>query len=257
MSKEAVVDVRYITIEAPKGLFYPPHYNIHFQLRGECHPSLTLFLSLPMFESSVFLSVLAGVAWILIVKATKVHLASRQLTTIPTVPESAGIITSWYGAFRAITDAHNMVSEGYRKYHGRVFKIPTIIGWKIIISGPKLIEELRLAKDDQLSFQAAVAEMLQIIYTLGPEITQDPYHVETIRGPLTRNLVTCFLDTREEMVMAFASQIPPRKGAHILIRTSVHLVVHRMDQVSSLSGIILVPRDKHPGEERTVKIILP
>ncbi|KAJ7574537.1 cytochrome P450 [Mycena floridula] len=188
-----------------------------------------------MFETPVFSYFLAGVLWLVVVKATKAHLASRQLTTIPTIPESAGIITSWFGAFRAITGAHKMVEEGYRKYHGRVFKIPTIIGWKIVISGPKLIEELRLAKDDQLSFQEAVAELLQVPYTLGNEITTDPYHVETIRGPLTRNIAACFPDTREEMVMAFESQIPPSKewtkypalttSMQIISRTSNRLFV--------------------------------
>ncbi|KAJ7574536.1 cytochrome P450 [Mycena floridula] len=165
-----------------------------------------------MFSSPVLSYVLAAVLWVITVKIAKAHLASRELAAIPSIPESSRFVSSWLGAFRSLKDGHKMVEEGYRKYHGRVFRIPTFTGWKIVIGSPKLIQELRLAKDDHLSFHKAAEEGLSTEYTLGLEITSDPYHAETVRGPLTRNIAACFPDTRDEMMTAFASQIPPSKG---------------------------------------------
>ncbi|KAJ7586985.1 hypothetical protein C8J56DRAFT_786857, partial [Mycena floridula] len=78
---------------------------------------------------------------------------------IPSVPEFSGTISSWIGVFRAITETQSMLQEGYREYYGKVFKIPTLTGWEFFISSPKLIEELRLAKDDELSFEAAIEDV--------------------------------------------------------------------------------------------------
>ncbi|KAJ7574535.1 cytochrome P450 [Mycena floridula] len=188
-----------------------------------------------MLSSPALSYLLAGVLWLITVKVVKAHLASRQLAAIPSVPESSGIISSWFAAFRALKDGHKMVEEGYRKYYGRVFRIPTLTGWKIVVGTPKLIEEYRLAKDDYLSFHKAAEESLQTKYTMGLEITADPYHAETVRGPLTRNIAACFPDIRDEMVTAFASQIPPSKDwtkytalattMQIICRTSNRLFV--------------------------------
>ncbi|KAJ7438633.1 cytochrome P450 [Mycena galericulata] len=45
--------------------------------------------------------------------------------------------------------------------------------------------------------------MFQSDYTVGPEITANPYHTVVIRGSLTRNLVRCFPQVRDEIVHAF------------------------------------------------------
>lgn len=45
------------------------------------------------------------------------------------------------------------------KYRDGIFKIPYLNSWHIVVSGPKLIDELRQAKDDELSFAEAVAEV--------------------------------------------------------------------------------------------------
>ncbi|KAJ7575400.1 cytochrome P450 [Mycena floridula] len=163
---------------------------------------------MPMISSPVLSYLLAGVIWLVVVKVTMAQLASRRLAAIPSMLESSGIIASWFGAFRALSEAHIMAEEGYRKYHGRPFKILTLTSWKIVIGSQQLIDELRSAKDDQLSFQEAVMEELQTEYTLGPEIFTDPYHVETVRSSLTRNIAASFSDTRDEMAAAFASLIP-------------------------------------------------
>jgi len=39
------------------------------------------------------------------------------------------------------------------------FKVPNLNRWLVIVSGPKLVEELRKAPQDQLSFTEAVNEV--------------------------------------------------------------------------------------------------
>lgn len=57
--------------------------------------------------------------------------------------------------------------ENFVKYKGSVFKIPLPFHWHVIVSGPKLIEELRKAEEDELSFGEAVAAVSELI-TISP-----------------------------------------------------------------------------------------
>ena len=49
------------------------------------------------------------------------------------------------------------------KYKGRAFKIPELFRWHVIVTGPKLIEDLRKAQDDVLSFDEAVIEVRLLV----------------------------------------------------------------------------------------------
>ena len=48
------------------------------------------------------------------------------------------------------------------QYKGSAFKVATFSRWTIIVSGPKLVEELRKAADDELSFVEAANEVRSI-----------------------------------------------------------------------------------------------
>ena len=80
-----------------------------------------------------------------------------------------------------------MIQEGYNKvrilldtgaqpadvrdvpqYKGGSFKVPELFRWTVIVSGPKMIEELRKAGDDELSFDEAVAEVRVLMPLLYP-----------------------------------------------------------------------------------------
>ncbi|THH31099.1 hypothetical protein EUX98_g3096 [Antrodiella citrinella] len=104
-----------------------------------------------------------------------------------------------------------MLQEGYDKYKGGAFKVPQLFRWEVIVTGPKLIEELRKAGDDELSFDEAVADSLQVDYTLGPAIHHNGYHIPIIRTTLTRNLGALFPDVQDELSAAFNDIIPPSK----------------------------------------------
>ncbi|KAG5651711.1 hypothetical protein H0H81_007716 [Sphagnurus paluster] len=102
-----------------------------------------------------------------------------------------------------------MIQEGYDKYRGGAFRIPGISKWTVVISGHKMVEELKKAPDEHVSFLEAAAESIQMVHTLGPEVYHDSYHIPVIRSTLTRHLVECFPDMQDELVTAFAEHLPP------------------------------------------------
>ncbi|KAH8828951.1 cytochrome P450 [Flagelloscypha sp. PMI_526] len=127
----------------------------------------------------------------------------HTLKNIPTVGPS-GFFTTYSGIFDFFKNANSIFEEGYRK----VFKIYTVTGWRLYASGRARLADAKKAADDELSFIDAANEGLQAEFTLGPEIAWDPYHVATVRGPLTRNLTTIYPEMREETVASATDHIP-------------------------------------------------
>lgn len=107
---------------------------------------------------------------------------------IPTLPDhyhsqiavpivgASGRLTSYYGAYKFFLNARSMLEEGYAKvsvpayarevscsslykYKGETFKVPRISTWEVVVSKPELIDEVRKAPDNVLSFHAAVDEV--------------------------------------------------------------------------------------------------
>lgn len=152
----------------------------------------------------------------LVIGATALYAVTRvfqawkerfKLRHVPSVGPSAPLL-SYYGALQFFKRAPDVLHNGYQKYRGHVFKIPLMTGWVVAVSGRDRVEELRKASDDVVSFQEAVNEMVQIKYTLGEELATDPYHVDTVRAPLTRNIATRFDEVQDEIEVAFAEHIP-------------------------------------------------
>jgi hypothetical protein len=44
---------------------------------------------------------------------------------------------------------------------------------------------------------------MQLRYTTGPEVVDNPYHVAVVRSQLTRNLQVLYADIRDEIVTSF------------------------------------------------------
>lgn len=134
-----------------------------------------------------------------------------QKSSLPHIPAIGPTtpILSLYGAIQFLTKGHEMITEGYKKYKGKPYKVAQLFRWHVIVSGPKLIDELRKAPDDVLSFDEATADSLSVEFTLGPSVLHNPYHIPIIRSTLTRNLGAVFPDVREELADAFNHEIPP------------------------------------------------
>ncbi|PBK90609.1 cytochrome P450 [Armillaria gallica] len=130
-----------------------------------------------------------------------------KLKYIPTVG-SSGIITSWIDAFKFVFYAKEIIQEGYVKHYGSTFRVPLIDKWIIVVSGAEKIEDIRKSSREQLSVMDAVNDLLQMDHTMGRCIAADPYHIDVIRGVLTRNIVTYFADVHDEIKAAFRENIP-------------------------------------------------
>ncbi|KAK7021886.1 hypothetical protein VNI00_017175 [Paramarasmius palmivorus] len=97
------------------------------------------------------------------------------------------------------------------KYHGSAFKVPLLDHWLVVVCGPKMIEDVRKASDEQLSSAEAFAEMLQTDITMGKTLRADPYQIGVILNALTKNISARFADVHDEIRAAFNDEIPPGK----------------------------------------------
>ncbi|KZT20329.1 cytochrome P450 [Neolentinus lepideus HHB14362 ss-1] len=131
----------------------------------------------------------------------------RSLDAIPAVGSTSPILY-YIEAFRFLTRSDSVLQEGYNKYKGGLFRIPRFDGWRVYVTTPELVEEIRKAPDDVLSFAEATNNEIQITYTLGKNVHENGYHVPIIRSQLTRNLAVLFPTIRDEIVAAFNDIIP-------------------------------------------------
>ncbi|THU77013.1 hypothetical protein K435DRAFT_703392 [Dendrothele bispora CBS 962.96] len=81
-----------------------------------------------------------------------------QLEGIPTVG-SSGFWGSFWGGYHFVKHAREVVKEGYDKYHGRAFKVRMPYRWVIIATGPDLVNDIKRAPDDMMSFDEAVNDV--------------------------------------------------------------------------------------------------
>ncbi|KAF5349930.1 hypothetical protein D9756_009063 [Leucocoprinus leucothites] len=140
--------------------------------------SLTEYLSGNIYSTALGLA-LFGYA------VATVRRLNDPLEKIPTVGPS-GIITSRLGIFRALKDGGQLIQEGYEKYP--IFRIRTLFSWVVIVSGPKHLEDMKKASDEQISFLAALNEMTQFDYTISPRLKGDDCHIKVVRSVMTKNI---------------------------------------------------------------------
>ncbi|KAH9929231.1 cytochrome P450 [Fomitopsis serialis] len=160
-------------------------------------------------DGSLVASLLAGLVG-LYVLADYVWPSKHSLAHIPTVGGPSFPILSSLGAFRYLFHAPEVLEEGYVKHKDGFFKHAEIgrMRWNVVVCSPEHIDELRKAADDQLSFQEATNESLQVDYTLGPSVHLNPYHIPIVRSNLTRALGGLFPALRDEIDHSFKTAIP-------------------------------------------------
>ncbi|KAK7688640.1 hypothetical protein QCA50_008178 [Cerrena zonata] len=130
-----------------------------------------------------------------------------NLHDIPTVGPTLPLF-SYLGTYRFIRDNKAMIQEGYQKFKGGVFKVAMLNHWLVVISGSKLIDEVRKLPEDQASLSHALDEFLQLHHSFGNGVLSEPLHIEVVRDQLTRHISTFFDDFRDEITMSFNDLIP-------------------------------------------------
>lgn len=142
----------------------------------------------------------------------KWFLKRHPLDHIPTIGYSSHLF-SFFSAIRWIWAGKEIVLEGYAKYPDRAFKVPLLESWLVIVNGPKLVDDMRRASEEYISFTRSISGFFQFDYTFGPQVSRDPYHIHILRSQLARNVEPCFEDIKEEMVLAFDKAVPlPSQG---------------------------------------------
>jgi cytochrome P450 len=131
------------------------------------------------------------------------------LDAIPTIGYSDPIL-SYFSALHFLLNGLPMLDSGYKKTRSRqgLFKIATFRGWMVFASDPEVIEDIRKAPEDILSFGVPVREFLQIKYTMDPLDLDSSYHVDIIRTKLSRNIGDTFKEVRDELVRFLDASIP-------------------------------------------------
>ncbi|KAJ6469684.1 cytochrome P450 [Mycena vulgaris] len=125
-----------------------------------------------------------------------------KLDAIPVVG-SSGFFSSYREALKFLSHARELIQQGYDQHPDGIFRVARLFHWDYIVCGPKLVNEVGGAPEHILSFYGGVEERIQTKLTMGRAIAENPYHQNTIRTSLTRNLHRCFPDVRDEIVCAF------------------------------------------------------
>lgn len=108
-----------------------------------------------------------------------------------------------------------------------MFKVPELERWHVIVTSPKLVEEVRKAPEDVLSLsyfldevseassalrrawkrRCQIKQFLAIPWTVGSQIIEEPYHLPIIAIQLTRHLDALFDGVRDEILRSFDDMI--------------------------------------------------
>ncbi|KAF8446215.1 cytochrome P450 [Boletus edulis BED1] len=158
-------------------------------------------LHLQGLPARTFSGVTYGVVGLVAAITIVANLSQRpNLYAIPAVG-SSNWLGSWWGSFKYLMNARNVIQEGYEKYKSAPFKVAEPNRWTVILSSREHVEEL--AKSNELSFVEAINDQIQIEYSLGHGVHHNPYHASVIRLNLTRNLEVLYPHIRDEIVTSF------------------------------------------------------
>ncbi|TFK38941.1 cytochrome P450 [Crucibulum laeve] len=115
------------------------------------------------------------------------------------------------GALRYITNAQRMLSEGYYKYPNALFKVSAIGRWEFIANGPQLVEDIRRAGDDELSFHLAASDNMQYQYTTKSGVHENPYHLKIVRTTLSSCLGPLCGEIHDEITDSLGLLLPAKE----------------------------------------------
>ncbi|PIL34366.1 cytochrome P450 [Ganoderma sinense ZZ0214-1] len=137
---------------------------------------------------------------------------TNPLTSIPTVGGFSTPLLSYVGAVSFIRRGRETLYEGYKKHYGSAFKIPLLDRWMVIVSGPKLVEDIRRRPEDELSFTATVETLLQYRYTVSQKMHDDPYHVTIVKEKLQNRMLPAIMPDLVDEVGPTVQKYFPTKG---------------------------------------------
>lgn len=135
---------------------------------------------------------------------------ARPSGEVPTVGAGTSLLSTQVAAFRSLGRFEAWVREGYHKHTPGIFRVRLLRRWRYVVSGRALVDELRRAPEDVLSFAEATAHILQADYTLGDWREGLAIDAALIPAKLTRTLEQTTPSTVDEIRAAFEDEISSR-----------------------------------------------
>ncbi|KAI9060477.1 cytochrome P450 [Trametes sanguinea] len=135
----------------------------------------------------------------------------NPLHAIPTVGGPSLPLLSYIGAYRFMVRGQSLLDEGYAKYRGSAFKVAMFDQWLVILSGTHLVEEVRKSPEEVFSSMEGVLYLTQFKHYIHPNIIKDPFHVDSVRDKLTRQLALMLPNILDEVIETCEEHIPVKE----------------------------------------------
>ncbi|EJD07678.1 cytochrome P450 [Fomitiporia mediterranea MF3/22] len=155
--------------------------------------------------------VVAGIC-VLLVSITQFLKSKKPAVDVPLECASGGIISPYQGAQEFLKSGRSILLDAYKKYGRGTFQIPETSWYTVVIQRPDIIEQVRRAPDDKMSFEEANAEEFPKTFALhlvfGGPPGNVPVVTHVVQNRLTRALATVFDDVLDEISVAFRDNVP-------------------------------------------------
>ncbi|TEB33836.1 cytochrome P450 [Coprinellus micaceus] len=202
---------------------------------------------------------LTGAIAVVIYKLVSFYTVRSKISHIPTIG-SDQFFLSYISAWKQLFDDGTLIKEGYYKYPGAAFKIPSLTtssGWMVVVNGQKMVDELRKAPSDVLSFNAATDDSMQMPYVLGSHAYDDHFQIPVVRSPLTRAFPGRFSDIADEIVQSCATYLPTGSDFKALVAhpTLVHIVCRTTNRLFVGLPLCREPEYRKIQEDWTIQIV--
>ncbi|KAF9001314.1 cytochrome P450 [Cyathus striatus] len=196
----------------------------------------------PIIPASSLVYGVTGVVLLLLGQILRNGYYKENYEYIPTVGPS-GRLTSFIGGLRFVLKAKDILREGYYRYPDAIFKVPTIQKWEVVVNGPQLIDDIRRAGDDELSFHHASSDLwlrrgknTQLDYTTKSGLRENPYHLKIVQTTLTTHFGPYCAAIHDEIV-ASMNDLVPTKGTEW---TSIPALTTMTDLIARTGNRIFV-----------------
>ncbi|KAF7343001.1 hypothetical protein MVEN_01730200 [Mycena venus] len=159
-------------------------------------------------------------------------LVKRNRQILPRVGRAGPIGYAWT-VLRSVLDSDGLVEEGWSKFGGKPFILPSMSGEWIVL-GPDNVELLR--RSDDSVFNAPIrAKQPNVMFG---DITTNPYHLETIiRSDLTKALRSLVPEMLEEAQLAIPEHLKMTGSATSVSIPVFPTMVHLVARVSNRAMI--------------------
>ncbi|KAJ7167136.1 cytochrome P450 [Mycena crocata] len=182
-------------------------------------------------------------AFVIFLLARRAFKTESLLDAIPSAGIPSGPFGFYRGIFHYAKHGRAITEAAFKKYPGKAFKVPLGNRWLVIISRNRTsIEDFKNASEDCLSLLGSFNDFFHMELTMGYEQIHDPYHVDVVRGTLTRNIDACFPIIHDEVVEAFNDLVPAKTDEWISV-PAMQTVLPLISRVSNRFFIGLKCRD--------------